>query len=196
MQNAVHLLLCNSPTMARRRSLEVIVIVVIRQGLSSSRSNLGFVLGLGGVVKVSFRRLERWRFDKHQAVVSREFTSQPQKGLLKVVVGLGGNIIVLKVLLAVKGDLLGLDLAILDLDLVSNQANGNILTDAGQVTVPVGDRLVCNATRHVKHDNSALSHNVISVTETSKLFLAGRVPDIVADGSAVGMEQERVDFDS
>jgi hypothetical protein len=182
--------------MARRCSLEVIVVIVIRQGLGSGRGNLGFVLLLGGVVKVSFRRLERRRFNKHQAIVTRELASQPQKGLFKVVVGLGRNVIVLKVLLAVKRDLLGLDLAVLDLDLVSNEANRNVLANAGQVPVPVGNRLVGNATRHVKHDDSALAHNVVSVAEASKLLLASRVPDIVADGSAVCMKQERMDFDA
>ena len=52
---------------------------------------------------------------------------KPQERLLKVVVGLGRDVIILKVLLAVEDDGLGLDLPVLDVHLVASQNNGNVL---------------------------------------------------------------------
>lgn len=81
--------------------------------------------------------------------------------------------------------------------------------------MPVGDVLVCDARCHVKHDDTALSVDVVSVTETTELLLACRVPDIELDLAKVlflssvwrrkaqgrgwltyGGEGERVDLDT
>lgn len=53
------------------------------------------------------------------------------------------------------------------------------------LTVPIGDVLVGNTRRHVKHDDTALSVDVVSITKTTKLFLAGSVPNIELDGAQV-----------
>jgi len=145
---------------------------------------------------VRFGRSKSRSFDKGQLIVSRELARQPQKWLLKVVVRLGGNIIILEVFLAVEGNLLRLDLAILDLDLVSAQDDGDVLADARQVAVPVGNVLVRDARRDIEHDNGALALDVVSVTKSAKLFLSGRVPHVELDRTAVGVENERVDFDA
>lgn len=83
-------------------------------------------------------------------------------------------------------------------------------------TVPVGDVLVCDTRSHVKHDDTALAVDVVSVTETTELLLTCSVPDIELDGAKVlfffatsvgrmarighrttyGGESERVDFDT
>jgi hypothetical protein len=65
--------------------------------------------------------------------VADELASKPEEGLLEVVVGLGGDVVVLKVLLAVEGDGLGLDLALLHVDLVSAEDDGDVLTDTDEV---------------------------------------------------------------
>jgi hypothetical protein len=57
-----------------------------------------------------------------------------QERLLKVVVGLCRNVVVLKVLLAVEGDGLGLDLALLYVDLVSTEDDGDVFADTDQIT--------------------------------------------------------------
>lgn len=81
--------------------------------------------------------------------------------------------------------------------------------------MPVGDVLVCDARRHVEHDDTALSVDVVSVTEPTKLLLACSVPDIELDlakvlflssvwrrrargrgGITYGGEGERVDLDT
>ena len=57
---------------------------------------------------------------------------QVQEGLLVVVVGLGGDLVVLQVLLTVEGHLLGLDLAVLHVNLVAAQHNGDVFAHAAQ----------------------------------------------------------------
>jgi hypothetical protein len=47
--------------------------------------------------------------------------------------------------------------------------------------VPVGDVLVCDAGSHVEHDDTALAVDVVSITETAKLLLTSRVPDVELD---------------
>ena len=62
-----------------------------------------------------------------QCRVTHQLLGQPQEGPLKVVVGLGGDVVVLQVLLAVEGDRLGLDLAVPDIDLVAGEDNRMLL---------------------------------------------------------------------
>jgi hypothetical protein len=47
--------------------------------------------------------------------------------------------------------------------------------------MPVRHVLVCDTGRDIEHDNTTLSINVVSVTETSKLLLSGSIPDIELD---------------
>ena len=89
-----------------------------------------------------------------------ELPRQPEEGLLKVVVGLGRDVVVLQVLLAVEHDGLGLDLAVLDVDLVAAQHDGDVLADADQVPVPVRHVLVRHPGRHVEHHDRALTLKV------------------------------------
>ena len=74
--------------------------------------------------------------------VAGELTSYPQEGLLEVIVALRRNVKILKVFLAMEGDLLCFDLAVLDLDFVAREHNRNLVTHAVEVTVPVRHVLV------------------------------------------------------
>lgn len=56
-----------------------------------------------------------------------------QEGLLEVVVRFGRDVVVLQVLLAMEGDGLSLDFALLHIDLVAAQNNGNILADTDEI---------------------------------------------------------------
>ncbi len=57
-----------------------------------------------------------------------------QERLFKVVVGLRGDVVVLKVLLAVECDGLGLHLALLYVDFVTAKDDGNVLANTDEVT--------------------------------------------------------------
>ena len=105
-----------------------------------------------------------------ELIVATQLTSQPEEGLLEVVVGLCRNIVVLKILLTVEGDLLGLHLTVFDLDLVSGQNNWDVFADTGQVTVPVGHVLVSDTGCHVKHDDGTLALNVVTITESTEFL--------------------------
>lgn len=173
-----------------------VIIVVVRQGLSGGSGQFLLVLLLLGFVQASFGGLEGWGLHKVKGSVPGELASQPQERLFEVVVGFGGNIVVLEILLSVEGDLLGLDLSVFDFDLVSSQDNGNVFAHTGEIAVPVGHIFVGDARSDIEHDDGALSLNVVSIAQSSKLFLSGSVPYIEFDGSTVGVESQRVDFDS
>lgn len=70
----------------------------------------------------------------YQSLVADELPGEPEEGLLEVVVGLCRDIVVLEVLLSVEGNGLCLDLALLDVDLVASENNGDVLTNTDQIT--------------------------------------------------------------
>lgn len=49
--------------------------------------------------------------------------------------------------------------------------------------MPVGDVLVGDTRGNVEHDDTALSLDVVAVTETAELLLASGVPNVEADGA-------------
>jgi hypothetical protein len=51
--------------------------------------------------------------------------------------------------------------------------------------VPVGDVLVGDTGGNIEHDDTALAVDVVTVTETTELLLAGSIPDIEGDGTKV-----------
>ena len=53
------------------------------------------------------------------------------------------------------------------------------------LTVPVGNILVGNSGCDIKHDDTALSIDVVSITKTAEFFLACSIPDIELDLSKV-----------
>jgi hypothetical protein len=70
-----------------------------------------------------------------QGWVTNKLACQPKERLLKVVVGLGGDVVVLEILLSVESDGLGLHLSLLHVNLVSGEDDGDILADTDQVTL-------------------------------------------------------------
>lgn len=66
--------------------------------------------------------------------VANELAGQPEEGLLEVVVRLGGDVVVLEVLLSVESDSLGLDLALLYIYLVAAQNDRDVLADTNKIT--------------------------------------------------------------
>ena len=101
--------------------------------LGGSKSRSGDELLYSWLVDC-LRRPRRKVGNTYQLRVADQFPGEPEEGLLEVVVGLGGDIVVLEVLLAVEGDGLGLDLALLHIDLVATQHNGNVLADTDEIT--------------------------------------------------------------
>lgn len=84
----------------------------------------------------------------------------------------------------------------LNINLVSAQHNRNVLAYTLEIAVPIGDVLVCDACRDIKHDNATLALDVITITETTKFFLPGGIPNIEYDCAEVGGEGQGVDFNT
>jgi len=51
--------------------------------------------------------------------------------------------------------------------------------------MPIRNILICDAGSDVKHDDTALSVDIISITETTELFLSSSIPDIELDVTQV-----------
>ena len=51
--------------------------------------------------------------------------------------------------------------------------------------MPVGNVLVCDASSDIEHDDTTLSVDVVTITETSELLLSSSVPDIELDSTQV-----------
>ena len=60
-----------------------------------------------------------------------------------------------------EGDLLGLNLSVLNIDLIAYQDNRDVFTNSDQVLVPFGHILIGDSGTHIKHNNSAVSTNAI-----------------------------------
>lgn len=52
-------------------------------------------------------------------------------------------------------------------------------------TVPVGNVLVGDTGGNIKHDDTALAVDVVSISQTSELLLAGSIPHIELDRTQV-----------
>lgn len=171
------------------------VIIVIRQGHGGSLFHILLVLVHQFSINLHFRRSKSRGFDEFQLGVTRQLSSQPQEGLFELVVRLGRNVVVLKVLLSVESDGLGLDLSFLDVDLVTAQHNGDVFANSHQVPVPVGHILVGDSRGDIEHDNPTLTVDVVTISQPTKLFLPGSVPHVKVDLTEVGVKAKGVHFD-
>mmetsp|Transcript_313 Transcript_313/g.1224 ORF Transcript_313/g.1224 Transcript_313/m.1224 type:complete len:236 (+) Transcript_313:948-1655(+) len=172
------------------RVSEVLVLVGqrLRGGVGEFRLVLRLLRGIDG----DLGRGEGGGLHELEGGVARELAREVEEGLLEVVVGLGGELVVLEVLLAVEGDCLGAHLAVAHVHLVAAEDDGDVLAHAGDITVPRGHVLVGGAGGHVEHDDGALAVDVVAIAEAAELLLARGVPAVEADGTAVGVKLEGV----
>jgi len=115
------------------RDLQVLV-VFIWQRHSSSLGHLLLVRVQSGLVDCNLGWCQSWGCDELKSAVSDQFSGQPKEWLLEVVVGLRRDIVVLKVLLSVECDCLGLDLSFLHVDLVAAEDDRDVLANTNNVT--------------------------------------------------------------
>ena len=76
----------------------------------------------------------------------------------------------------------------LNIDLVTTKDNGDVLTNPLQISVPVGNVLVGDSGSNIKHDDTTLSLDVVSISETTEFLLSSGIPNVEADGTEVGVE--------
>ena len=59
------------------------------------------------------------------------------------------------------------DLAVLAVDLVTAQHDGDVLAHAHQILVPVRHGLVGDASSHVEHDDGSLATDVVAIAKST-----------------------------
>jgi len=164
------------------------VVVFFRKGNSLCLCQLPIVLFHQSRINADLSRCKRRSSDEFESGIANKFSSKPQEWLLKIVIGFGRDFEVLDTLLPVKGHGRRLDLPLFDVDLVSAEHNRNIFTDTLKIAMPVGNVLIGDTGRDVKHNDATLALDVVAIAETTKLFLAGSIPDIEYDIAKVGGE--------
>lgn len=173
-----------------------ITIVLVGQRSSGGGLQLSVVLSHQLLIDLDLRRSQCGGGGEFESGVSDQLAGQPEERLFEVVVALSGDFEVLQVLLAVERNGTGLDLAFLDVDLVTAENDGDVLANTLQVTVPVGHVLVSDTRSNVEHDDTTLALDVVTVAKTSELLLSRSVPNVEANGTEVGVELEGVDLDT
>lgn len=171
-------------------------VVLVGQGLVSGGGHLVAVLLHEGGIDLHLRRSKGGSSNEFQRGVADQLPGKPQEGLLEVIVGLGGDVVVLEVLLAVEGDGLGLHLTLLNIDLVTAKDNRNVLADTDEITVPVGNVLVGDTGGNIEHDDTTLSVDIISISQTTELLLTSCVPNVELDCAQVRGEFDGVNLDT
>ena len=103
--------------------------------------------------------MEYWSLNESKVGVTDKLAEQPDEGLFELVVRFGRDIVVLEVLLSVESDLLGLNLSVLNVNLVSDQNNGDVLADTDEILVPFGNISIGDTGAHIEHNDGAISAN-------------------------------------
>lgn len=130
----------------------------------------------------------------YKRLIAHKLSCKPQERFLEVVVGLGGDVVVLKILLAVEGDGLGLDFPLLHVDLVATEDDRDVLTHPDQITMPIWYVLVCDPRCDVEHDDATVAVDVVPIAQTTKLLLSCRIPHVELDGAKILQSLSAVAF--
>ena len=177
-------------------SCSEVVIVAIRKGHLLGLNNLLLHLGELVSVDLNFTWGEKRSLNQSKVLVIDHATEKPDEWLFELVVALGTNVVVLQVLFTVEGNLLGLHLSVTDINLIANKNNRDGLADTGQILVPFGHVGIGDAGADIEHDDAAVATNVITITETTKFFLASSIPNIENDLTVAREERHGVHFDT
>ena len=92
-----------------------------------------------------------------------------------------------------ESNLSSLNFSILDIYLVSNQDDRDFFADSSEILMPFRYISVSDSTTDIKHDNSALSSDVISFSKSSKFFLTSSIPNIEFNGTMVSKESDDIE---
>ena len=141
-------------------------------------------------------RGEKRLLDEGEVDIVDHSAEEPDERLLELIVALGRDIVVLEVLLAMEGDLLGLNFAITNIDFVTDEDDRDGLADTGEILVPLGNVGVGDTRADIEHDDTAVATDVISVSESSEFLLTGGIPNIEDDVSVGGVERHGVHLDT
>ena len=95
-----------------------------------------------------------------------------------------------------ENNLLGLNLSVFDIDFVSDQNNWDVFANSHEILVPLWNVLISDSGADIEHDNTAMSTNVVSISESSEFLLTGGIPNIEEDHTFAGIEWHWMDLDT
>lgn len=78
--------------------------------------------------------------------------------------------------------------SVLDVHFVAAQYDWDVFAHTDQISMPVWYILVCHPCCDVKHDDGALPLDVVAVSKSTKLLLAGCVPHVESNRPSVCVE--------
>lgn len=142
------------------------------------------------LVHLDLLRVHSEVLDQGDIWVTQKLSQEVNEWLFELVVGFGRDVIVLEVSLSVETDLAGLDFSVFDVGLISNETNGNVGTDLGEVLVPFVDISIGVSGGEVEHDDGTVGLDIITLSEFSEFFLTSSVPNIKGDFSKVSVEND------
>ena len=70
-----------------------------------------------------------------------------------------------------EGDRLCFHFTLLDIDLVTTEHDRDVLTDTDKVPMPVWNVLICDSASNVEHDDTAMTVDVVPISQSTKLLL-------------------------
>lgn len=142
-------------------SLELSVIVEVG-GLGGNES---LVLLLGLQIDGGLGGHESGLLDQSELVVLGQLAKEVDEGLVVVVVGLDGDLVVCERLTAVISNLLGGNLTLSHVHLVTAQYHWDVGAHTVDITMPVRDVFVGDAISYVEHDDRCLASNVVTLAQ-------------------------------
>ena len=89
-----------------------------------------------------------------------------------------------------EGDLAGLNFSVFLVNFISDEDDGDVIADTGEILVPLGDVLVGDSSGDIEHDDGGLSTNVVTFSKSTEFLLSGGVPQGKLDWSMVGVEDD------
>lgn len=103
--------------------------------------------------------------DKTQSRLISQTPSQPKEGLLKVVIRSSRDVVVLKISFSMELNVLRFNLSLLNVDFITDEDDGDVVTDTSDITMPVWDIFISDTRSDIKHDNSTFAFDTESSAE-------------------------------
>ena len=90
----------------------------------------------------------------------------------------------------------GFDFSVFLVDLVADQDDGDVVANACQVLVPLGDVFVGDSGGDIEHENGSIGANIIAFSEPTEFFLPSSIPKRKLDGAMIGVESDGADLNA
>jgi hypothetical protein len=96
----------------------------------------------------------------------------------------------------VEHNLLGLNFSVFNINLVSDQNDWDVLANSHEIFVPLWNVLISDSGADIEHDDTAVSTNIVSISESTKFLLTSSVPNVEEDHTFAGIEWHWMDLDT